>query len=86
MRNMNDDLIVTILVRTAVFISVWVCSTGFSGKTGGTNDAMCTGIFDDHDQLMNSTISLDKLPQPYAWIFWSLAVAILYLMASAKGQ
>ena len=83
MRNMNDNLIVTILVRTAVLISIWVCTTGFSGKTGGTSDAMCTGIFDDHNILLNSKISPDKLPQPYAWIFWSLALANLFFMASA---
>ena len=84
MRDMNDDLIVTILVRTAVFISIWVSTTGFSGKTGSVSDAMCIGVFNDYDILMNSKISPEKLPQPYAWIFWSLSVAILFFMASAK--
>ena len=84
MRDMNDDLIVTILVRTAVFISIWVPTTGFSGKTGSVSDAMCIGVFNDYDILMNSKISPEKLPQPYAWIFWSLIVAILFFMASVK--
>ena len=84
MRDMNDDLIVTILVRTAVFISIWVPTTGFSGKTGSVSDAMCIGVFNDYDILMNSKISPEKLPLPYAWIFWSLVVAILFFMASVK--
>ena len=84
MRDMNDDLIVTILVRTTVFISIWVSTTGFAGKTGGASDAMCIGVFNDYQILMNSKIYPDKLPQPYAWLFWSLAVAILSFMASAK--
>ena len=72
MRDMNDDLIVTITVRTAVFISVWVSTTGFSG------------IFNDHHILTNSKISPDKLPKPYLPIFWSLIVSILFLMAAVK--
>ena len=84
MRDMNDDLIVRILVRTAVFISIWVPTTGFSGKTGGVSDAMCIGVLNDYHIIMNSKISPEKLPQPYAWMFWSLTVAILFFMASAK--
>ena len=84
MRNMNDDLIVRMLVRIAVFISIWVSTTGFSGKTGGSSDAMCIGVVHDYHILMNSRINPDKLPQPYAWIFWLLSVAILFFMASAK--
>ena len=84
MRDMNDDLIVRILVRTAVFISIWVSSTSFAGKTGGVSDAMCIGVLNDYQILMNSKISPDKLPQPYAWMFWSLLVGNLFFMASAK--
>ena len=84
MRDMNDDLIVRILVRTAVFISIWVSSTSFAGKTGGVSDAMCIGVLIDYQILMNSKISPDKLPQPYAWMFWSLLVGNLFFMASAK--
>ena len=84
MRDMNDDLIVTITVRTAVFISLWVSSTGFSGKMGGSIDAMCTGIFNDHYIIMNSKISPDKLPQPYSPVFWTLTFTILFFMGAAK--
>ena len=82
MRDMNDDLIVTILVRTSVLISVWVATTGFNHRKGAKSHAMCTGIFNDHDQIMNSEFRSDKLPQPYNPIFWSLCVTILCLMAA----
>jgi hypothetical protein len=81
---MNDDLTVTIAVRTAVFISVWVSTTGFSGKMGGSIDAMCTGIFNDHHILMNSKISPDKLPQPYSPVFWILTFTILFFMGAIE--
>ena len=82
MRDMNDDLIVTILVRTAVLISVWVSITGFNHRKGAKAHAICTGIFDDHDQIMNSIITPDNLPQPYNPIFWSLIITTLFLMAA----
>ena len=84
MRDMNDDLIVTITVRTAVFISVWVSTTGFSGKIDGSIDAMCTGIFNDHHILMNSKISPDKLPQPYSPVFWILTFTTLFFMGAIE--
>ena len=82
MRDTNDDLIVMISVRTAVFISVWVSTTGFSDKMGGSIDAMCTGIFNDHNQIMDSEISPGKSPAPYSFIFWSLSGLTLSFMAS----
>ena len=84
MRDMNDDLIVTILVRTAVFFSVWVPTIGFNHKNGAKGQEMCIGIFNDHNQIMNQEISYDELPKPYSPIFWSLIVAILFLMAAVK--
>ena len=84
MRDTNDDLIVMISVRTAVFISVWVSTTGFSDKMGGSIDAMCTGIFNDHHILMNSKISLDKLPQPYSPVFWILTFTILFFIGAIE--
>ena len=85
MRGMKDDLIVTILVRTAVFISVWVSTTGSNWiKPSGTSDGMCTGIFNSYHNIMNQEISPDKLPKPYSPIFWSLIVSILFLMAAVK--
>ena len=53
MRDMNDDLIVKIIVRVALFVSVWVSTTGFWNRKIeiATSAAMCTGIFNDHDQI-----------------------------------
>ena len=82
MRDMNDDLIVTFLVRVAVFISVWVATTGFHNRKGASTEALCTGIFNDHDQIMNSEPTPDKLPQPYNPLLKWMAVAILFFMAS----
>ena len=82
MRDMNDDLIVIILVRTSVFISIWVSTTGFNHRKGAKVHALCTGIFNDHDQIMNPIITPDNLPQPYNPIFWSVLVTILFLMAA----
>ena len=82
MRDMNDDLIVTILVRTSVFISIWVSATGFNHRKGAKAHALCTGIFNDHEQIMNPIITPDNLPQPYNPIFCSLMITILFLMAA----
>ena len=60
-------------------------TTGFNYRKGTKGQEMCTGIFDDHDQIMNQEISYDKLPKPYSPIFWSLIVAILFLMAAVKS-
>ena len=83
MRDLNDDLIVTFLVRIAVLISIWVPTTGFNNRKGQSSVvSMCTGIFNDHDQIMNTEVRSDKLPQPYNPLFWSLCVIILFLMAA----
>ena len=82
MRDMNDDLIVTFLVRVAVFMSVWVATTGFHNRKGASTEAMCTGIFNDHDQIRNPELTPDKLPQPYNPLLKWMAVAILFFMAS----
>ena len=84
MRDMNDDLIVTFVVRLSVLISVWVATTGFSNRKGSSTESICTGIFifDDHNQIMNPEIDPDKLPQPYNPLLFSIAVAVLFFMAS----
>ena len=82
MRDMNDDLIVTILVRITVLISIWVAATGFNHRKGAKSHAMCTGIFNDHDQIINQIITPDDLPQPYNPIFWSLLITVWFLMAA----
>ena len=84
MRDMNDDLIVTILVRISISFSVWVSTNGFSNRKveRATSAAMCTGIFDDHDQIMDPEISSDELPTSYGFILWSLPVVTLFFMAA----
>ena len=88
MRDMNDDLIVRFLVRIAAFISIWVPTTRFSSfynsKSQSSAVSMCTGIFNDHDQIMNSEIRSDKLPQPFNPLFWSLCVANFCLIVAVK--
>ena len=81
MRDMNDDLIVTFVVRISVFISFWVSTTGFSNRKGISTEAICTGVFNDHEQIMDPDISPDKLPQPYNIILRPMVVAILFFMA-----
>ena len=84
MRDVNDDLIVTILVRISVSFSVWASTNGFSNRKveRATSAAMCTGMFNDHNQIMNPEISSDKLPAPYGFILWSLSATTLFFMAA----
>ena len=82
MRDMNDDLIVTFLVRISVFISIWVSTTGFNQRKGISTQAICTGIFNDHDQIMDPELTPDKLPQPYNSFLSPMVVATLFFMAS----
>ena len=84
MRDMNDDLIVTFLVRISIFFGIWASTTGFSNRKveRATSAAMCTGIFDDHDQIMDPEISSDELPTSYGFILWSLPVLTLLFMAA----
>ena len=82
MRDMNDDLIVTILVRISISMGILVSTTGHSKEEYATSAALCTGIFNDHNQIMDSEIYSGKLPAPYGFILWSLSVAILFFMAS----
>ena len=86
MRDMNDDLLVTFIVRTAIFISVWVPTTGFSTRKGSSAEAFCTGIFTDQDQIMNSRISPEKLPMPYFPLSLSFLITTLFFMVSVKIQ
>ena len=84
MRDMNDDLLVTFIVRLSIFISIWVHTTGFVNRKGSSGEGFCTGIFNDHDQVMNTQISPEKLPQPYSPLFWSLWITNLVFMVSVK--
>ena len=84
MRDMNDDLIVRFIIRLSIFISVWVPATGFVNRKGSSGEDFCTGIFNDHDLVMNTQISLEKLPQPYSPLFWSLCITNLFFMVCVK--
>ena len=79
---MNDDLIVTILVRISISMGILVSTTGHSKEEYATSAALCTGIFNDHNQIMDSEISPGKSPAPYSFIFWSLSGLTLSFMAS----
>ena len=80
MREMNDDLLVTFIIRLSIFISIWVPTTGFVT----TGDSFCTGIFYNYNQIMDSQISPKKLPQPYSPLLRLLWLAILFFMVSVK--
>ena len=84
MRDMNDNLIVTFIIRLSIFISVWVPATGFVNRKGSSGEDFCTGIFNDHDQVMNTQISPEKLPQPYSPLFWSLSITNVFFMVCVK--
>ena len=82
MRDINDDLLVTFIIRLSIFISVWVPTTGFLSRKGSSGEGFCTGIFNDYTQIMDPQISPEKLPQPYSPLFWLLWIAILFFMVS----
>ena len=84
MRDMNDDLIVTFIIRLAIFISIWVPATGFENRKENSRERFCTGIYNDHNQIMNSEISPEKLPKPYFPLFWSLMITNLFFMVAVK--
>ena len=84
MRDMNDDLLVTFIVRLSIFISIWVHTTGFVNRKGNLFEGFCTGIFNDHNEILDPQISPEKLPQPYSPLFWSLCITNLFFMVSVK--
>ena len=84
MRAMNDDLIVTFVIRSTIFISIWVPTTGFANRKGASSERFCTGIYNDYNQIMNSEVSPEKLPKPYFPLFWSLMITNLFFMVAVK--
>ena len=84
MRDMNDDLIVTFIIRLAIFISIWVPATGFENRKENSRERFCTGIFNHQTQIMNSEISPEKLPKPYFPLFGSLMITNLFFMVAVK--
>ena len=81
---MNDDLLVTFIVRLSIFISIWVHTTGFVNRKGNLFEGFCTGIFNDHNEILDPQISPEKLPQPYSPLFWSLCITNLFFIVSVK--
>ena len=73
MREMNDNLIATIVHTWALFISIWLQTTFtvlFNKDVHVYVDGMlnveqefCSGTFNDHEQMVNLQISPDKLTQ-----------------------
>ena len=65
MRDMNDNLIARIVSRWAIFISIWFQTMALYNVNvyvdGRIEQALCTGTFNDHDQMMSLQISPDKL-------------------------
>lgn len=78
MRDLNDNLVVRIVINISIFISVWVPATGFVNRKGSSVENFCTGTFNDHDQLLDPQIPPEKLPLPYAPIFWTLLILTLF--------
>ena len=78
MRDLNDNLVVRIVINISIFISVWVPATGFVNRKGSSVENFCTGIFNDHDQILDPQIPPEKLPLPYAPIFWTLLILTLF--------
>ena len=79
MRDMNDKLIATIILIWASFISLWVPLTAPVNSTSGFGNRFCTGIYNDHDQIMNSNIPNEKVMLPYAPIIILFYISIIIL-------
>ena len=79
MRDMNDKLIARIILRWAIFVSIWLPLTAPVNTTSSFGNKFCTGIYNDHDQIMNSNIPNETLPLPYAplLIFFYVSIIIL---------
>ena len=62
-----------------IFISIWFPLTAPVNTTSSFGNKFCTGIYDDHNQIMNANIRNEKLPLPYAplLIFFYVSIIIL---------
>ena len=81
MRDMNDQLIARIILIWAIFISIWLSLTApvNTSTTSSYANKFCTGIYDDHDQIMNSNIPNEALPLPYAPLLILIYISIIVL-------
>ena len=82
MRDVNDDLVVRIVINISIFISIWVPVTGFINRKGSSTENFCTGIFNDHAQIMDPQIPPEKLPLPYFPVSGTLMVLTLFFTIS----
>ena len=78
MRDMNDKLIARIILRWVIFISIWLTLTA-PLNTSNYGMKFCTGIYNDHDQIMNSNIPNEALPLPYAPLLILIYISIIVL-------
>ena len=51
--HMNDNLMLRFANTWAMFISIWVPSTGFLNRKGNMGEQLCTGNFSEHTHNMN---------------------------------
>ena len=80
MRDMNDKLIATIILRWVIFISIWLTLTA-PVNTSNYGMKFCTGIYNDHDQIMNSN-NPNQTPSPYAPLLLLIYFSIITLTVS----
>ena len=68
-------------IRWAIFISIWLSLTApvNTSTTSSYANKFCTGIYDDHDQIMNSNIPNEALPLPYAPLLILIYISIIVL-------
>ena len=60
--------------------------TGFALSKENVKEAYCTGIFNDHDQILNPQILPKIWPQPKSIIFWTISITIFVLMVAITIQ
>ena len=85
MRNMNDKLIARMILRWAIFISIWLPLTAPVNTTNSFGNKFCNGIYNDHDQIMNYETPNDKLPLPYAPLLILIYISMIILTITVYG-
>ena len=82
MRDMNDNLIASIILRWAIFISIWLSLTApvNTSTTSSYANKFCTGIYNDHDQIMNFKIPNERLSLTYAPLLVMICISMIILM------
>ena len=89
MKTMDDNMIVRIVMIWVFHLSIWVNSVGFLQRSteSSKSKAFCTGIYNDHDEILNSHISPKNLPRPFMPLFYLILISTFVLMvAIRKGK